>query len=97
MSPEELNIMALSGDRFAALACLPEVLSIEGNGQNHTIAASDKMPTIEPKLEIWILIKFRFLIRDNILYLCPVHKNHLLAYENSLLSYVWLFIIDTFA
>lgn len=97
MSPEELNIMALSGDRFAARACLSEVLRIEGNGQTRTITASDKMLTIEPKLEIWILIKFRFLIRDHILYLCPFHKNHLLAYENSLLSYVWLFIIDTFA
>lgn len=89
--------MALSGDRFAARAGLPEVLRIEGNGQNRTIAASDKMLTIEPQLEIWILIKFRFLIRDHILYLCPFHKNYPLAYENSLLSYVWLFIIDTFA
>lgn len=97
MSPEELNIMALSGDRFAARACLSEVLRIEGNGQTRNITASYKMLTIEPKLEIWILIKFRFLIRDHILYLCPFRKNHLLAYENSLLSYVWLFIIDTFA
>lgn len=51
MSPEELNIMVLSGDHFAALACLSRVLSIKGNGQNHTIAASDKILTIEPNLE----------------------------------------------
>lgn len=67
-------MMLLSGDRFAALACLSEVLSIGGKGQNRTIAASDKTLTIEPKLEIWILIQFMFLIRDYILYLCPLHK-----------------------
>jgi hypothetical protein len=46
MSPEKLNIMAFSGDHFAALARLSEVLSIKGNGQNHTIVASDKIVSI---------------------------------------------------